>query len=100
MQTQITTYNNWMKMLSDEGNNNIRSIKDAAITDGSILVSILRTFILTTTAIIINWTQAPSARKILLHIMLQSPLSQKTIARAKELLCEAIELIQTVLAYL
>lgn len=40
MQTQITTYNNWMKMLSDEGNNNIRSIKDAAITDGSILVSI------------------------------------------------------------
>ena len=62
MQTQITTYNNWMKMLSDEGNNNIRSIKDAAITDGSILVSILRTFILTTTAIIINWTSTSSKR--------------------------------------
>lgn len=54
MQIQITTYNSWMKMLSDEGNNNIRSIEDEAITDGNILVSIFRTFILTTIPIIIN----------------------------------------------
>lgn len=54
MPTQINMYNNSIYIFLHGGSNIINNIEDDAITDGSILVNIFTTFILTTIAMINN----------------------------------------------